>query len=63
MIWYNNLSWAYTMETITMLVVEFVIAYFAYTKSIHTLFDATFILALFPFTLVAVWLGHQFGIS
>ena len=63
MIWYNDLDWQYTCETVGMLLTELVVAWYATRKQIFLLFDATVILMLYPLNLLFVYCGHQLGIS
>jgi len=63
-IFWGQLNWAFTCETLNVVVVELIVAYVAWNKDVHTLFEATLILMLFPISMVGVWVGtHIFGLS
>ena len=53
LIWVQPIQWAYSAETITILVVEFAVAIEAF-KPIQTQADAYFVFALYPLSLVLV---------
>ncbi len=56
----QNLSWEFFAETLTILVVQFVMAFFAF-KRVHTLFDGALILSLYPLSLLMVYTLEAYG--
>mmetsp|Transcript_15141 Transcript_15141/g.25256 ORF Transcript_15141/g.25256 Transcript_15141/m.25256 type:complete len:499 (-) Transcript_15141:249-1745(-) len=50
----QGLSWEFFAETLTILLVQFAMGYFA-LKSMHTMADAFMILSLYPLSLALVW--------
>ena len=56
----QDLSWEFFAETLTILVVQFCMAYFAF-KSVHTMLDAFLILSLYPLSLAMVYTLEAYG--
>ena len=56
----QDLSWEFFAETLTILVVQFIMAYFAF-KSYHTMLDAYLILSLYPLSLALVYILTAYG--
>lgn len=50
----QDLSWEFFAETLSILLVQFIMAYFAF-KETHTLADAFAILSLYPLSLICVY--------
>ena len=56
--------WEFTCETLVVVIVECVMAYVAWTRTVHTLQEAIYILLLFPGSLLFVWVGtHVLGLT
>jgi hypothetical protein len=56
----QGLSWEFFAETLTILTVQFCMAYFA-LKSVHTPLDACMILSLYPLSLAMVYTLTAYG--
>jgi hypothetical protein len=56
----QDLSWEFFAETLTILLVQFVMAYFAF-KAMHTMLDACLILSLYPLSLACVYVLQAYG--
>ena len=56
----QGLSWEFFAETLTILLVQFIMGIFAF-KSTHTMFDATLILSLYPLSLACVYILEAYG--
>lgn len=55
----DDLEWSFTCETISMLLVEFAVFWYAYTKEVHKMMDAWIILSLYPACLLFVFVGKN----
>lgn len=56
----QNLSWEFFAETLTILIVQFTMAFFAF-KKVHTLLDGFLILSLYPLSLMLVYVLEAYG--
>ncbi len=58
LIYLQELTWTFTAEIISIILVEFVVGLFA-LKSVQTLRDATMILMMYPLSLIFVWVMNN----
>ncbi len=56
----QNLSWEFFAETLAILIVQFIIGFFAF-KRVHTLIDGFMILSLYPLSLMLVYVLQAYG--
>lgn len=56
----QGLSWEFFAETLSILLVQFAMAYFAF-KHTHTMTDAFLILSLYPLSLACVYILQAYG--
>ena len=61
-IYLRNLKWLFTAETLTILFVELCVMVIS-LKSTQTLGDACLLLALFPFSILMVWILERVGLN
>ena len=60
----NNLSWSFFAEVMSMVLVEIILAVYAYRVEVMTLGDGLMILGLYPGSLAFVWICENiFGLS
>eukprot|EP01102_Stenamoeba_stenopodia_P000543 TRINITY_DN10536_c0_g1_i5.p1 TRINITY_DN10536_c0_g1~~TRINITY_DN10536_c0_g1_i5.p1 ORF type:complete len:127 (-),score=39.67 TRINITY_DN10536_c0_g1_i5:143-523(-) len=56
LVFFKKLIWEFSAETISIIFVEFALALVCVFRKTQTLLDAILILALFPISLIVVWL-------
>merc|ERR1719453_1807178 len=55
LVYFKDLAWQFTAETISIVAVQLVMAVIVFAKQTQTMMDACLILSLYPLSMVIVW--------
>ncbi|KNC49757.1 Ca2:Cation Antiporter family [Thecamonas trahens ATCC 50062] len=61
-VWARSLKWIYSAETISIVGVQLIMAFFAFKKT-HTLLSGIVVLTLYPLSIIAVWGIERAGLN
>lgn len=56
---WQDMAWHFTSEVVQVVVVELLMCYIAYTREVYSLFDAWMIAAIYPVSLVFVYIARN----